>query len=91
MTMWNLQHQHSKLYLIIIGTIYALLITAVIILAAIANDWLFWILASLTNIVIILVGIFSFIKLLKPQSISPPLGETLSYSEATLETKSEES
>ena len=91
MTMWNLPPQHSKLYLIVIGTIYTLLIAAVLVLAAIANDWVFWIFASLTNIVIIIIGVLSFIKILKPKTVSPPMGETLSYSQPTLDTKSEES
>lgn len=85
MTMWNVQRQHSKLYLIVIGSIYLLLVAAIIVLAAIANDWVFWILASLTNIAIIAIGVRRFITLSKPRVVSPPLGETLSYSLTTLE------
>ncbi len=83
--MWNLQPQHSKFYLIVIGSIYVLLVAAIIVLAAVANDLVFWIFASLTNIVIIVIGVKRFIKLLKPKVVSPPLGETLSYSSTQIE------
>ncbi len=83
--MWNLQPQHSKFYLIVIGSIYVLLVAAIIVLAAVANDLVFWIFASLTNIVIIVIGVKRFIKLLKPKVVSPPLGETLSYSSIQIE------
>ncbi len=85
LTVWNVQRQHSKLYLIVIGSIYVLMVAAIIVLAAIANDWLFWIFASLTNIAIIAIGVKRFIKILKPRVVSAPLGETLSYRRTTIE------
>lgn len=87
--MLNIPPKHSKFYLIVIGTIYVLLVAAILVLAAIANDWVFWIFASLTNIVIILIGVQQFIKLLKPRVISSPLGETLSYDPDVLDNKIE--
>ncbi len=85
LTMLNVPTHHSKFYLIVIGSIYALLVTAIIVLAALANDWVFWIFASLTNIVIIMIGVVRFINLLKPKMVSSPLGKTLSYSSPQLE------
>jgi hypothetical protein len=61
------------------------MVAAIIVLAAIANDWLFWIFASLTNIAIIAIGVKRFIKILKPRVVSAPLGETLSYRKTTIE------
>lgn len=61
------------------------MVAAIIVLAAIANDWLFWIFASLTNIAIIAIGVKRFIKILKPRVVSAPLGETLSYRRTTIE------
>ncbi|MCK5409054.1 MAG: hypothetical protein KAJ30_02210 [Candidatus Heimdallarchaeota archaeon] len=89
MTMWNVQRQHSKLYLIVIGSIYVLLVASIMVLAAIANDWLFWIFASLTNIAIIAIGVKRFIKLMKPRVVSPPMGKTLSYDPTALENEAE--
>ena len=89
MTMWNVQRQHSKVYLIVIGSIYILLIASIIVLAAIANDWVFWIFASLTNIAVIAIGVLRFIKLLKPKVVSPPLGKTLSFDSTALENDAE--
>jgi len=87
--MWNLKPQHSKFYLIVIGLIYVLLVVAIFVLASIANDGVFWIFSSLTNVVIIVIGVKRFINLLKPKVISPPLGETLSYSSTLLENENE--
>ncbi len=89
MTMWNVQRQHSKLYLIVIGSIYVLLVASIIVLASIANDWVFWIFASLTNIAIIAIGVKRFIKLLKPKVVSPPLGKALSFDPTALENVAE--
>ena len=85
MTMWTVKPQYNKLYIAIIGTIYVLLVAAIIVLAAIVNDWVFWIFASLTNIVVIVIGVLYFIRLFKPKIISTPLGETLSFSKETIE------
>jgi hypothetical protein len=83
--MLNVPPHHSKFYLIVIGSIYASLVTAIIVLASLANDWVFWIFASLTNIAIIIIGVVHFINLLKPKLVSSPLGKTLSYSSTSLE------
>jgi len=90
LTVWSVQRQHSKLYLIVIGSIYVLLVASIIVLASIANDWLFWIFASLTNIAIIAIGVKRFIKILKPRSVSAPLGETLSFRTSPLEDENKE-
>ena len=87
--MVNIPPHHSKFYLIVIGSIYASLVIAIIVLAALANDWVFWIFASLTNIVIIIIGVVHFINLLKPKLVSSPLGKTLSYSSPSLENETE--
>ena len=89
MTMWNVIHEHSKLYLIVIGSIYVLLVAAIIVLASIANDWVFWIFASLTNIAIIAIGVKRFIKLTKPRVVSPPMGKALSFDPTALENEAE--
>ncbi len=88
--MLNVPLSHSKFYLIVIGSIYVLLVAAIIVLAALANDWVFWIFASLTNIIIILIGVVRFINLLKPKLVSSPLGETLSFSSPSLESEVKE-
>ena len=64
MTMWKVPPKHSKLYLATIGTIYCLLVVAIIILAAYTNNWIFWIISTLIEIIIIYVGITNFIKLM---------------------------
>ena len=89
MTMWNVQRQHGKLYLIIIGSIYVMLVAAIIVLATIANDWVFWIFASLTNIAIIAIGVVRFLKITKPKVVSAPLGKTLSFDPTSLENETE--
>ena len=85
MTMWKVPPQHSKIYLAIIGAVYVFLIAAIIVLAAYANDWIFWIISTLVEIVIIYIGVKSFIEITKSKTVTPPLGETLTFRKTQVE------
>ncbi len=69
----------NKWYMITIGVIYGLLIVSILVLAAFTNDTVFWIVAVIIDIAVILLGVRAFIKMNKPLIVTPPMEGALEY------------
>ena len=69
----------NKWYIITIGIIYGLLVVSILILAAFTNDTVFWIVAIVIDIAVILLGVRAFIKMNKPLIVTPPMEGALDY------------
>jgi uncharacterized protein YacL len=69
----------NKWYMITIGVIYGLLIISILILAAFTRNTVFWVVAVIIDIVVILLGVRAFIKMNKPLIVTPPMEGALEY------------
>ena len=73
--------KRNPIYIGILIGVYSALVIAVMVLAGISNSTGFWIAAIIIDLIIIAIGILTFIKLFKPKYFSAPIGETLQYDE----------
>ena len=69
----------NKWYMITLGVIYGLLVVSILILAAFTNDTIFWIVAIIVDIAVILLGVRAFIRMNKPLIVTPPMEGALDY------------
>ncbi|MHA1667516.1 MAG: hypothetical protein ACTSUR_02565 [Candidatus Heimdallarchaeaceae archaeon] len=69
----------NPFFLALLIGIYVALVVCVIVLAAISQNTGFWVASIVIDIILIVMGTFHFVNLLKPKYYSQPIGEVLKY------------